>query len=104
MNETNLFDCNKWRRVDSALFGLFWYSCHRNSFDDIPHIFKFKESINSVIVTMDLELTRIDYTLIGITNSNCLDLIAGSLPRETHKVRYKNSNIVSISKILSIYF
>ncbi|CAH2006496.1 unnamed protein product [Acanthoscelides obtectus] len=35
---------------------------------------------------MELELTRVDYTVVGVTNSNCLALMPGNLPKEQCKV------------------
>ncbi|CAH1996732.1 unnamed protein product [Acanthoscelides obtectus] len=35
---------------------------------------------------MELELTRVDYTVVGVTNSNCLVLMPGNLPKEQCKV------------------
>nr|CAI5842703.1 unnamed protein product [Callosobruchus analis] len=35
---------------------------------------------------MELELTRVDYTVVGVTNSNCLELMPGNLPKEQCKV------------------
>lgn len=37
---------------------------------------------------MDMDLVRIDYTVIGLTNSQCMELIAGNSPKDMNKVGY----------------
>lgn len=37
---------------------------------------------------MDLELTRVDYTIVGITDVNCLQLLPNAYPKEQQKVRF----------------
>lgn len=34
-----------------------------------------------------MELIRVDYTVVGLTNSNCLELITGNFPNDSQKVR-----------------
>ncbi|KAJ8951664.1 hypothetical protein NQ318_012205 [Aromia moschata] len=35
---------------------------------------------------MELELTRVDYTIVGVTNPNCMQLLPSSYPKEQQKV------------------
>lgn len=41
---------------------------------------------------MELELSRVDYTIVGITSSNCMRLLPQANPQETQKV---STNIIN---------
>ncbi|KAJ8912894.1 hypothetical protein NQ315_011217 [Exocentrus adspersus] len=41
---------------------------------------------------MELELTRIDYTIVGITDANCLQLLPSASPKEQQKVVVADSD------------
>ncbi|XP_018568735.1 Bardet-Biedl syndrome 7 protein homolog [Anoplophora glabripennis] len=41
---------------------------------------------------MDLELTRVDYTIVGITDLNCLQLLPNVYPKEQQKVAVADSD------------
>lgn len=45
------------------------------------------EKHNIGLFKMDLELTRVDYTIIGITDVNCLQLLPSLYPKEQQRVR-----------------
>lgn len=50
---------------------------------------------------MELELSRVDYTLVGVTSNNCMKLLPGSGLKEPQKVNPFNYIIHStITRIL----
>lgn len=44
---------------------------------------------------MELELSRVDYTIAGITSPNCMKLLPQAHPQETQKVRHLSFSTAS---------
>lgn len=40
---------------------------------------------------MELQLSRVDYTVVGVTNKNCVKLLPPSTPKEQQKVSFYTS-------------
>lgn len=40
---------------------------------------------------MELELSRVDYTLVGVTSQGCMKLIPNIGPKEPQKVKWNSS-------------
>lgn len=39
------------------------------------------------LIKMELELSRVDYTLVGVTSNNCMKLLPGSGLKDPQKVK-----------------